>query len=143
MVKESSALDELAARAQGEISIREAVQELRVWSEQTDFQLTEYKVRNVDICELFDLESSSCADVLLISLFSEQHQQPVSGSNQRLERDVHSSGRSQQSLLQSLKESPYFVPFQDQCAQVRQYHSTVTSNPMLYFTHFHYHIRAV
>jgi len=94
MVKESSALDELAARAQGEISIREAVQELRVWSEQTDFQLTEYKVRNVDICELFDLESSSCADVLLISLFSEQHQQPVSGSNQRLERDVHSSGRS-------------------------------------------------
>lgn len=38
-------LKELNARAHGEVSIREAIQELEMWAAQADFSLTDYKYR--------------------------------------------------------------------------------------------------
>lgn len=41
--QQSKAINDLAQRAQGEVTIREAVQELKVWSEEAEFSLTEHK----------------------------------------------------------------------------------------------------
>jgi dynein heavy chain 2 len=42
MVKKSKDIKELAEKAQGEVTIREAINELRVWCENTEFVLTEH-----------------------------------------------------------------------------------------------------
>ncbi|KAJ3022561.1 Cytoplasmic dynein 2 heavy chain 1 [Thoreauomyces humboldtii] len=75
---------ELNSRAQGEISIREAIQELDVWGAGTSFTLTDY--------------------------------QDVKGTNVQLIkdwRDLLTQVGDNQSLLQSLKDSPYFKHFAD------------------------------
>lgn len=41
--KKNNEIKELALRAQGEVSLREAVLELKVWLETTEFELQEHK----------------------------------------------------------------------------------------------------
>lgn len=43
MVKKAKEIKELSDKAQGEVTIREAINELRVWCENTEFVLTEYE----------------------------------------------------------------------------------------------------
>lgn len=43
VVNNLEALKELNARAHGEVSIREAIQELEMWAAQAEFTLTDYK----------------------------------------------------------------------------------------------------
>ena len=43
MLKKSKDLKELADKAQGEVTIREAIRELRVWCDSAEFVLTEYE----------------------------------------------------------------------------------------------------
>jgi len=42
MLKKTKDLRELADKAQGEVTIREAINELRTWCDETEFVLTEY-----------------------------------------------------------------------------------------------------
>jgi len=80
-------LKHLTSRAQGEVSIREALQDLRAWGETAEFSLMDHECQGRStnlICEWKDLF-----------------------------KDVG----DHQSLLQSLKESQYFKPFADQAAQ--------------------------
>lgn len=88
MVAKSSEIKELGARAQGEVSLREAIQELRAWCDQTDFSLTDYVGANN-------------RTVPLIKDWKELMNQ-VSDN---------------QSLLISLKESRFFSRFSDQVEQ--------------------------
>ena len=77
----------LTSRAQGEVSIREALQDLRAWGETAEFSLMDHECQGRTcnlICEWKDLF-----------------------------KDVG----DHQSLLQSLKESQYFKPFADQATQ--------------------------
>lgn len=67
MAKEAAFLDDLALRARGEVTIREAVQELKVWSEQTEFLLTEHKVRSLSLN--LNLSLFSRCSLSLFSLF--------------------------------------------------------------------------
>ena len=80
-------MKELAARAQGEVSLREAVQELRVWCETTEFELTDYT-----------------ANGRTTPLIKEW-------------RDLMTKVSDNQSLLASLKESKFFSRFADQVEQ--------------------------
>ncbi len=91
MMEQAQALSDLESRAQGEVTIREAIQELKVWSEQTEFQLTEYK-SEINVQKVIPL---------------------IKGWT-----DLFTKVGDQQSLVQSLKDSPYFPPFADQCNQV-------------------------
>ena len=43
MLKKAKEIKELADKAQGEVTIREAINELRVWCDNTEFVLTEYE----------------------------------------------------------------------------------------------------
>lgn len=43
MLKKSKDIKDLADKAQGEVTIREAINELRTWCEATEFILTEYE----------------------------------------------------------------------------------------------------
>lgn len=88
MVAKSSEIKDLGARAQGEVSLREAIQELRAWCDQTEFALTEYVGANN-------------RTVPLIKDWKELMNQ-VSDN---------------QSLLISLKESRFFSRFSDQVEQ--------------------------
>ena len=88
MVAKSSDIKDLGARAQGEVSLREAIQELRAWCDQTEFALTEYVGANN-------------RTVPLIKDWKELMNQ-VSDN---------------QSLLISLKESRFFSRFSDQVEQ--------------------------
>lgn len=80
-------IKELAARAQGEISLREAIQELKVWCETTDFQLTEYKAND--------------RSTPLIKEW----------------KDMMTKVSDNQALLASLKESKFYGKFADQIEQ--------------------------
>ena len=42
MIKKAKEIKELSEKAQGEVTIREAINELRVWCENTEFLLTEH-----------------------------------------------------------------------------------------------------
>ena len=42
MIKKSKEIKELSDKAQGEVTIREAIRELRVWCESAEFTLTDY-----------------------------------------------------------------------------------------------------
>ena len=88
MAQLSRELAALAARAQGEVQIREGVQELRVFAEETDFDLLETQ--------------SGDRTVYLI----------------REWKDLFTKLGDKRSLLQSLKESPHFPPFKDQVASI-------------------------
>jgi dynein heavy chain 2 len=82
-------IDHLVARAQGEVSIREAVQELKVWAEQAEFSLLEHKTNHG-------------VQTVLIKEW----------------KDLFTKVSDQQSLVASLKDSPYFPPFADQAMQI-------------------------
>jgi dynein heavy chain 2 len=90
-------LKDLTSRAQGEVTIRDALQELRAWGETADFHLLEH-VSNVNGRKTALIKDWK-------ELFTEI------GDNQ--------------SLLQSLKESAYFKPFADTAAALEQSLATV------------------
>jgi dynein heavy chain 2, cytosolic len=85
-------LKELAARAQGEVTIRESLQELRAWTETAEFQL---------------LEHTSLATDRTTPLIKEW-------------QELFTQIGDNQSLLQSLKESSFFKPFADQVAPLER-----------------------
>ncbi|KAK6729947.1 hypothetical protein RB195_006787 [Necator americanus] len=77
-------LKALNSRAQGEVTIREAIQELEMWAAQSTFSFSDYKHSN--------------------------------GSNMKVIREWKESINSvkdSQALLQSLKNSPFYVQFSD------------------------------
>uniref|UniRef100_A0A9J2Q4R6 Cytoplasmic dynein 2 heavy chain 1 n=1 Tax=Ascaris lumbricoides TaxID=6252 RepID=A0A9J2Q4R6_ASCLU len=78
------ALKSLNARAQGEVTIREAIQELELWAAQTEFTLTEYKHTNGSIIKVI-----------------------------KDWKDSINSVKDTEALLQSLKNSPYYAQFID------------------------------
>ncbi|CAD6190911.1 unnamed protein product [Caenorhabditis auriculariae] len=83
-------LDQLKAlnsRAQGEVSIREAIQELTLWAAQAEFSLTDYK------------HSSGTAMKVIKDW-----------------KEAINSVKDSQALLQSLKSSPYYSQFTDKTA---------------------------
>lgn len=80
----------LQARAQGEVTIREALQELRAWTQTAEISLLEHEENGRSTCIIKDWKD------LTLEL----------GDNQ--------------SLLASLKESQFFKPFADQAQQYEQ-----------------------
>lgn len=87
MMSEQKFLDNLAARARGEVAIRDAVEELRIWAENTEFSLLEHP-------------TTSGKGTHLIKEWKE----------------LFTKLSDQQSLVGSLKESPYYPPFADQAS---------------------------
>lgn len=90
MLKKSKDLKDLADKAQGEVTIREAINELRVWSETTEFVLTEHK--------------SNGRTTQLIKEWKE----------------VMTQVSDNQSLIMSLKESRFYAGFADQVSHFEQ-----------------------
>ncbi len=82
-------INELAARAQGEVTIREAVQELKLWSEQCEFELLDHKTY------------SGIGTVLIKGW-----------------KDLFTHVSDKQALVANLKDSPFFPPFRDQATQI-------------------------
>ncbi|KAI9209802.1 uncharacterized protein BJ171DRAFT_594818 [Polychytrium aggregatum] len=78
-------IKELNSRANGEIAIREAIQELDIWGAGSSFGLTEYK------------DAKGTANFQLIKDW----------------KDILTQIGDNQSLLQSLKDSPYYKNFAD------------------------------
>lgn len=85
IVENVDQLKNLNARAQGEVTIREAIQELEVWAAQASFSLTEYK-------------HSNGTSMKIIKDW----------------KDAINQVKDNQALLQSLKNSPYYTQFKDQ-----------------------------
>ena len=83
MLKKSRELKDLAEKAQGEVTIREAINELRVWCDSTEFTLFDY--------------NSNGRTTPLINEWKE----------------VITAVSDHQSLIMSLKESRYFQSFAD------------------------------
>lgn len=90
MVKKSKEIKELCDKAQGEVTIREAINELRVWCENTEFILTTH--------------DSNGRQTPLIKEWKE----------------VMTQVSDHQSLILSLKESRYFAGFSDQIKQIEE-----------------------
>ena len=90
MLKKSKDLKDLADKAQGEVTIREAINELRVWSETTEFVLTEH--------------NSNGRTTQLIKEWKE----------------VMTQVSDNQSLIMSLKESRFYAGFADQVQHFEQ-----------------------
>ena len=82
-------ITELAARAQGEVTIREAVQELKLWAETCEFELLEHK-------------TFSGINTVLIKGW----------------KDLFTHVSDKQALVGNLKDSPFFGPFRDQATQI-------------------------
>lgn len=87
MLLKSKDIKDLADKAQGEVTIREAINELRTWCESTDFILSDY-------------ESNGRTTPLI-----------------REWKEVITQVSDHQSLIISLKESRYFAGFADQIEQ--------------------------
>jgi dynein heavy chain 2 len=83
MVKKAKEIKELGDKAQGEVTIREAINELRVWCENTEFVLTEHD--------------------------SNGRQTPLI----REWKEVITAVSDHQSLILSLKESRFYAGFAD------------------------------
>lgn len=83
MLKRSKDIKELADKAQGEVTIREAINELRVWCDTTEFVLSDY--------------ASNGRTTPVIKEWKE----------------VMTQVSDHQSLIMSLKESRYFQSFSD------------------------------
>lgn len=84
MIKKAKEIRELSDKAQGEVTIREAINELRVWCENTEFILAEH--------------DSNGRQTPLIKEWKE----------------VITAVSDHQSLIASLKESRFFAGFADQ-----------------------------
>ncbi|CAI2310079.1 unnamed protein product [Caenorhabditis sp. 36 PRJEB53466] len=80
-------LKQLNSRAQGEVAIRDAIQELTLWAAQTEFTLVDYK-------------HSNGQNLKIIKEWKESI----------------NSLKDSQALLQSLKSSPYYSQFSDKTA---------------------------
>ncbi|KAF1768244.1 hypothetical protein GCK72_000056 [Caenorhabditis remanei] len=80
-------LKQLNSRAQGEVAIRDAIQELTLWAAQTEFTLADYK-------------HSNGQNLKIIKEWKESI----------------NSLKDSQALLQSLKSSPYYSQFSDKTA---------------------------
>uniref|UniRef100_A0A8R1DG42 Cytoplasmic dynein 2 heavy chain 1 n=1 Tax=Caenorhabditis japonica TaxID=281687 RepID=A0A8R1DG42_CAEJA len=80
-------LKQLNSRAQGEVAIRDAIQELTLWAAQTEFSLADYK-------------HSNGQNLKIIKEWKESI----------------NSLKDSQALLQSLKSSPYYSQFTDKTA---------------------------
>ncbi|EJD73854.1 cytoplasmic dynein 2 heavy chain 1, variant [Loa loa] len=78
------ALKNLNERAQGEVTIREAIQELELWAEQAEFVLTDYKHSNGTVMKII-----------------------------KDWKDALNSVKDSEALLQSLKNSSYYAQFTD------------------------------
>ncbi|KAK7489861.1 hypothetical protein BaRGS_00018883, partial [Batillaria attramentaria] len=87
IIKNANALKELNQRAQGEVTIREAIRELELWGAAAVFALTEY-------------EDSHKKKMNLIKDW----------------KDLVNQVGDNQSLLQSLKDSPYYKSFEDKAS---------------------------
>jgi len=87
MLKRSKELKELSDKAQGEVTIREAIRELRVWCDSAEFQLTDYE-----------------ANGRTTPLIKEW-------------KEVMTQVSDNQALILSLKESRFFQGFADQIEQ--------------------------
>jgi dynein heavy chain 2 len=88
MIKKQKEIKELSDRAMGEVTIREAVNELRVWCENTEFILTEHNSNN--------------------------RQTPLI----KEWKEVMTQVSDHQSLIMSLKESRFYGGFADQIGQI-------------------------
>ena len=84
MIKKAKEIKDLCDKAQGEVTIREAINELRIWCENTEFLLTDY-------------ESNGRTTPLIKEW-----------------KEVITQVSDHQSLILSLKESRYFQGFSDQ-----------------------------
>ncbi|EGR34149.1 hypothetical protein IMG5_022750, partial [Ichthyophthirius multifiliis] len=84
IISKTNDIKELCARAQGEVALREAIQELNNWCDTYEFELTEYKSNNK-----------------LTPLIKEW-------------KDLLTKVSDNQSLLISMKESKFYQRFQDQ-----------------------------
>ncbi|XP_074649972.1 cytoplasmic dynein 2 heavy chain 1-like [Tubulanus polymorphus] len=87
IIRNAEALKELNQRAQGEVTIREAVRELEMWGSAAVFSLTEY-------------EDSNKHAMTLIKDW----------------KDLVNQVGDNQCLLQSLKDSPYYKSFEDKAS---------------------------
>lgn len=90
MIKKAKEIKELSDKAQGEVTIREAINELRVWCDSTEFVLSEY-------------ESNGRVTPLIKEW-----------------KEVITQISDHQSLIMSLKESRYFSGFSDQIEQLEK-----------------------
>ncbi|VDM11275.1 unnamed protein product [Wuchereria bancrofti] len=84
IVENLEALKNLNERAQGEVTIREAIQELELWAEQAEFVLIDYKHSNGTIVKII-----------------------------KDWKDALNSVKDSEALLQSLKNSSYYAQFTD------------------------------
>uniref|UniRef100_A0A158Q7Q4 Cytoplasmic dynein 2 heavy chain 1 n=1 Tax=Elaeophora elaphi TaxID=1147741 RepID=A0A158Q7Q4_9BILA len=84
IIENLEALKNLNDRAQGEVTIREAIQELELWAEQAEFVLFDYKHSNGTVVKII-----------------------------RDWKDALNSVKDSEALLQSLKNSPYYAQFTD------------------------------
>uniref|UniRef100_A0A915PL62 Cytoplasmic dynein 2 heavy chain 1 n=1 Tax=Setaria digitata TaxID=48799 RepID=A0A915PL62_9BILA len=82
--KNLEALKNLNERAQGEVTIREAIQELELWAAQAEFVLTDYKHSNGTVVKII-----------------------------KDWKDTLNSVKDSEALLQSLKNSSYYAQFTD------------------------------
>ncbi|XP_053400577.1 cytoplasmic dynein 2 heavy chain 1-like [Mercenaria mercenaria] len=87
IIANADALKELNQRAQGEVTIREAIRELDLWGAAAQFTLTEYEDSNKNVIHLI-----------------------------KDWKDLVNQVGDNQSLLQSLKDSPYYKSFEDKAS---------------------------
>lgn len=87
MLQKAKELKELADKAQGEVTLREAIRDLKIWCESAEFTLTEYEANN--------------RTTPLIKEWKE----------------VMTQVSDNQALIMSLKESRFFATFADQVEQ--------------------------
>jgi dynein heavy chain 2 len=79
-------LKELAGRAQGELTVREALVELQTWGLETQFALTSYS-------------DNGCVTSIIKDW-----------------RDIMTAVGDHQSVISSMRDSPYFGPFADEAS---------------------------
>ncbi len=89
LIKQQKTISALATRAQGEVTIREAVEELKQWAETKNFDLLEHK-------------TYSNKKTVLIKGWKE----------------LFTEVGDKQALVGSLKDSPFFGPFKDEATQI-------------------------
>ena len=87
MIKKAKDLKELSDKAQGEVTLREAIRDLSVWCESAEFTMTDYETNN--------------RTTPLIKEWKE----------------VITAVSDNQALIMSLKESRFFAGFADQVEQ--------------------------
>ncbi len=98
LVSKSKEIADLAARALGEVTIREAVDELKTWASQTEF------ARKQHTCSGGGAGGGKTTTTTLIKDW----------------KDLFTKISDQLALVSSLKESPFFAPFEDTCRQFEQ-----------------------